>query len=64
MTQPSGYYNIEQYRKVLTRYWGFTSFRPLQEDIIRSVAEGKDTLGSDADRRRQIDHIPGAGAGR
>lgn len=37
--------DIEQCRKVLTRYWGFTSFRPLQEEIIRSVAEGKDTLG-------------------
>jgi ATP-dependent DNA helicase RecQ len=37
--------NIEPYRQILTRYWGFTSFRPLQEDIIRSVAEGKDTLG-------------------
>lgn len=35
---------IEQCRKILTRYWGFTSFRPLQEDIIRSVAEGRDTL--------------------
>jgi len=37
--------NIGPYRKVLTRYWGFTSFKPLQEEIIRSVAEGKDTLG-------------------
>jgi len=37
--------NIEPYRKILTKYWGFSSFRPLQEDIIRSVAEGKDTLG-------------------
>jgi ATP-dependent DNA helicase RecQ len=36
--------NIEQCRKILTRYWGFTSFKPLQEDIIRSVAEGNDTL--------------------
>ncbi len=36
---------FEQYRQILTRYWGFTSFKPLQEDIIRSVAEGKDTLG-------------------
>jgi ATP-dependent DNA helicase RecQ len=42
MTQPA--VTIEQCRKVLTRYWGFTSFRPLQEDIIRSVAEGHDTL--------------------
>jgi ATP-dependent DNA helicase RecQ len=36
---------IEHYRQVLIKYWGFTSFKPLQEDIIRSVAEGKDTLG-------------------
>ena len=37
--------NIEPYRQILTKYWGFTSFKPLQEDIIRSVAEGRDTLG-------------------
>lgn len=29
----------------LEKYWGYQSFRPLQEDIIRSVCEGKDTLG-------------------
>jgi ATP-dependent DNA helicase RecQ len=37
--------NIEPYRQILTRYWGFSSFKPLQEEIIRSVAEGRDTLG-------------------
>jgi ATP-dependent DNA helicase RecQ len=37
--------NIEPYKEILTRYWGFSSFKPLQEEIIRSVAEGKDTLG-------------------
>lgn len=37
--------NIEPYRQVLTKYWGFTSFKPLQEEIIKSVAEGRDTLG-------------------
>jgi ATP-dependent DNA helicase RecQ len=37
--------DLEKYRQVLTKYWGFTSFKPLQEEIIRSVAEGKDTLG-------------------
>ena len=37
--------NIDNYRRILTKYWGFTTFRPLQEDIIRSVATGKDTLG-------------------
>ncbi|HPM88399.1 MAG TPA: DEAD/DEAH box helicase, partial [Bacteroidales bacterium] len=35
---------MEPYRQVLTRYWGFTTFKPLQEEIILSVAEGKDTL--------------------
>lgn len=34
----------ELYRQILTKYWGFTSFRPLQEEIISSIAEGKDTL--------------------
>lgn len=37
--------NIEPYRQILTKYWGFASFKPLQDEIIRSVAEGKDTLG-------------------
>jgi ATP-dependent DNA helicase RecQ len=37
--------NIETYRQILIKYWGFSNFKPLQEDIIRSVAEGKDTLG-------------------
>ena len=31
--------------EILQQYWDFPSFRPLQEDIIRSVLEGKDTLG-------------------
>jgi ATP-dependent DNA helicase RecQ len=31
--------------EVLEKYWGYPSFRPLQEDIIRSVLDGKDTLG-------------------
>jgi len=37
--------NIEQYRQILTKYWGYSSFKPLQEEIIKSVAEGRDTLG-------------------
>ncbi|MDR2040820.1 MAG: RecQ family ATP-dependent DNA helicase, partial [Tannerella sp.] len=31
--------------EALRKYWGYTSFRPLQEDIIRSVCAGRDTLG-------------------
>ncbi len=29
---------------ILSRYWGYASFRPMQEDIIMAVLEGKDTL--------------------
>lgn len=31
-------------RSILKEHWGFDQFRPLQEEIIRSVLEGKDTL--------------------
>lgn len=30
--------------QILLRYWGYSTFRPLQEEIIRSVLDGKDTL--------------------
>jgi ATP-dependent DNA helicase RecQ len=30
--------------EILETHWGYTSFRPLQEDIIRSVMAGHDTL--------------------
>lgn len=30
---------------VLRKYWGYDSFRPLQEDIIFSALSGRDTLG-------------------
>ncbi len=31
-------------RAILQQYWGYPSFRPLQEDIVDSVMVGKDTL--------------------
>lgn len=36
---------MEDFRQILIRYWGYPDFRPLQLDIINSVASGKDTLG-------------------
>ena len=32
------------YRETLARYWGFTSFRPLQEEIITAVTGGSDVI--------------------
>ncbi|MBG44856.1 MAG: recombinase RecQ [Aequorivita sp.] len=29
---------------ILTKYWGYTSFKPMQEEIIASVIDGKDTV--------------------
>ncbi|UCG29048.1 MAG: RecQ family ATP-dependent DNA helicase [Bacteroidales bacterium] len=33
------------YQQILEKYWSYTHFRPLQEDIIKSIANGNDTLG-------------------
>ncbi|MCX7861555.1 MAG: RecQ family ATP-dependent DNA helicase [Bacteroidales bacterium] len=33
------------FKEILLKYWGYQQFRELQEDIIRSVYQGKDTLG-------------------
>ncbi len=33
------------YQQILTKYWGYAGFRPLQDEIIKSVANGHDTLG-------------------
>lgn len=30
--------------QILERYWNFTSFKPLQEDVINAVIEGEDTF--------------------
>ncbi|MDL2322882.1 RecQ family ATP-dependent DNA helicase [Bacteroidales bacterium OttesenSCG-928-A17] len=36
---------MNSFRDILKEYWGYDSFRPLQEDIIASIYSGKDTLG-------------------
>lgn len=36
---------MTDYRKILKQYWGYDNFRGIQEDIIHSIGEGRDTLG-------------------
>lgn len=33
------------YQEILKQYWGYDSFRGIQEDIINSIGKGQDTLG-------------------
>jgi len=35
----------QDYLSILKQYWGFDSFRGIQEEIIKSIGNGKDTLG-------------------
>ncbi len=35
---------MQSIQSILKQYWGFETFRPLQEDIINAVLDGKDTL--------------------
>ena len=35
---------MSRFVEILAKYWGHSEFRPLQEDIIASVMEGRDTL--------------------
>ncbi|MFA9370621.1 MAG: ATP-dependent DNA helicase RecQ [Labilibaculum antarcticum] len=36
---------MDRFKEILKKYWGYAEFRPLQDEIIKSVADGKDTLG-------------------
>lgn len=36
---------MSTYTDILKKYWGYSTFRSLQEEIIQSVADNKDTLG-------------------
>ncbi|MDR0660978.1 MAG: RecQ family ATP-dependent DNA helicase [Prevotellaceae bacterium] len=35
---------MSTFLQILQKVWGYSGFRPLQEDIIRSICEGQDTL--------------------
>lgn len=37
-------FDLMEPRQLLLKYWGYSAFRPLQEEIIQSVLDGKDTL--------------------
>jgi len=37
-------WTMEKFNEILLRYWGYSQFRPMQEEIIQSVFDGKDTL--------------------
>ncbi|MBP5307143.1 MAG: RecQ family ATP-dependent DNA helicase [Paludibacteraceae bacterium] len=36
---------MNPFTTILKNYWGYDQFRPMQEEIIRSVCSGRDTLG-------------------
>ena len=38
---------MNKYQEILKQYWGYDSFRDLQEEIITSIGEGKDIVGSE-----------------
>jgi ATP-dependent DNA helicase RecQ len=35
---------MSDYHDILSQYWGYSTFRPLQEDIVESAGSGTDTL--------------------
>src|SRR3954462_6755207 len=44
MPVPPTPFPIDELKRVIERHWGFRSFRPLQEQAMRTVLEGRDSL--------------------
>ncbi|MDB4334881.1 RecQ family ATP-dependent DNA helicase [bacterium] len=44
-TFETNFYYLDIYLKTLKKYWGYDSFRSKQDIIIKSIGEGKDTIG-------------------
>ena len=36
---------MDNFKKILKKYWGYDDFRGIQQEIIESICAGKDTLG-------------------
>ena len=36
---------MEDFKKILKKYWGYDDFRGIQREIIESILSGHDTLG-------------------
>ncbi|TLX75376.1 RecQ family ATP-dependent DNA helicase [Labilibacter sediminis] len=36
---------LDKYLQILKQYWGYDGFRSMQDQIVHSIGEGKDTLG-------------------
>ena len=36
---------MNHYQEILQQYWGYSSFRGIQEEIINSIGNSRDTLG-------------------
>ena len=35
---------LDDLKKLIHKYWGFATLRPLQEDAMRAMLEGRDSL--------------------
>src|SRR6478609_2811789 len=35
---------LDQLKQIIQKHWGFASFRPLQEEAMRAVIDGRDSL--------------------
>src|SRR5215813_9673384 len=44
MASPTRQYAVNELKNVIARHWGFRSLKPLQEQAMRAVLEGRDSL--------------------
>src|ERR1700724_4646858 len=35
---------LDELKKIIAKHWGFSTLRPLQEDAMRAVLDGRDSL--------------------